>query len=394
MDMTRDVPLSIQERELDPQPTAEGPPPSCCRTDAAGLTAAYRDHHAAVTAVARRVCGPGHAADVAQDVFVALWRHPERFDPERGSLRSFLLAVAHNKAVDVVRSESARGAREQRDRAAEALNPAGVDDKLLRDDAAAWVGAALAVLPATEREAITAAFYDGYSYRQVAARLGVPEGTIKSRIRSGLRRLHLLLADLDVNPGTGTGLIAADGAVSVDAPARWFAPPSPAELDLLDLAEGPVLDIGCGPGRHVLALARAGVDAVGIDVSPGMVDLAHRRGAAVLHGSIFDALPDPGRWGTCLLLDGNIGIGARPEALLARTRGLVRTGGSILVEAAAPGARPRPRNLRLTIDGSIGPSFSWIDVSIDRLADLANTVSLNLKQRWSSEGRWFAWLTA
>lgn len=387
--------MSIQERALAPQQATARPGPGRRRSDDTWLSAAYRDHHDPVAAVARRICGPHHAADVAQDVFVALWRYPDRYDPDRGSLRSYLLALAHNKAVDAVRSETARRAREQRDHASEPSNPVDVDDNLLRDDAAIRVRAALDALPAKEREAITTAFYGGYSYRQVAARLGEPEGTIKSRIRSGLQRLHAALADLNVNPDwTSSGRTGEDGAVCVEAAARWFAPPSPAELDLLKLAAGPVLDIGCGPARHVLALAGAGVEAVGIDLSPRMVDQAHRRGATVLQGSIFDAVPDPGRWGSCLLLDGNIGIGARPEALLARARGLVRPGGNVLVEAAAPGARPRRRNLRLVIDGTIGPSFNWIDVGIDRVGSVADTVGLSLKQTWTAEGRWFTWLTA
>lgn len=99
-----------------------------------------------------------------------------------------------------MRRESARQAREQRDLAAEVPIPAEVDDYLLGDDVAARVRDALAGLPPTEREAITTAFNGGLSYRNVAALLGEPEGTIKSRIRCGLRRLHATLADLDVDP--------------------------------------------------------------------------------------------------------------------------------------------------------------------------------------------------
>ena len=189
--------------------------------------------------------------------------------------------------------------------------------------------------------------------------------------------------------GAGVGA-STERSRCVQAPPRWFAPPSPAELDLLRLAVGPVLDIGCGPGRHVLALNRAGVKAVGIDVSATFVELARRRGATVIAGSIFDPGPDTGAWGTCLLLDGNIGIGARPEALLRRARELVGVDGIVLVEAAAPRAPLRKRELCVLVGDSIGPSFSWVDVGIDRLNDLAEKAGLNLDRTWSTEGRWFA----
>jgi len=171
------------------------------RTADAGFVAAYRDHHQAVTAAARRICGPDHAADVAHDVFDALWRHPEVFDPGRGSLRAFLTAVAWHKAVDVVRHETALRAREERTGTWQPPVCVPVDDSLLRDETATRIRAALHDLPPTEREAIATAFYGGCSYRQVAARLGEPEGTVKSRIRSGLRRLRPHLADLCDPPG-------------------------------------------------------------------------------------------------------------------------------------------------------------------------------------------------
>jgi len=154
----------------------------------------YRDHHDAVIAVARRVCGAEHAADVAQDVFLLFGRHPERFDPDRGSLRSFLLTITHHRAVDLLRREHARQAREARTEVWEPTARGEVDDDLLRAEVATRVLAALAVLPVAEREAITTAFYGRCSYREAAARLGQAEGTTKSRIRSGLGRLRPLLA--------------------------------------------------------------------------------------------------------------------------------------------------------------------------------------------------------
>lgn len=385
--------MSISQRERPPVPAAAPwPVPASRRLDGeVWLAAIYRDHGAAVTAVARRVCGAQHAADVTQEVFLAVWQQPERFDPDRGSMRSFLAALAHNKAVDVVRSEHSRRARQERIDTSETPAQADTADRLLNHDTAAQVRAAVDALPTKEREAIVTTYYGGCTYRRAAAHLAEPEGTVKSRIRTGLQRLRPSLTDLDPDPGDpGAGNTGTPGLL--EPPRRWFAPPSPAELDLLDLAVGPVLDIGCGPGRHVLALASCGVTAVGIDLSPHVVALARRRGAQVLQGSVFDAVPAVGHWGTCLLLDGNIGIGARPDALLARTRRLLKPGGRILVEAAAAGAPPRPRDVRFAADGMAGPAFTWADIGIDRLMRLAAAAGLTLKRRWHAEERWFAWL--
>lgn len=163
----------------------------------------YQDHHDAVAAVAGRICGAQHAGDVAQEVFLALWDQPDTFDPDRGSRRAFLLALAHNKAVDVIRRETARTAREERVNAAEPTPSREIDVDLLRADAAARIRAALDGLPAKEQAAIGAAFYGLATYRDAAARLGVAEGTVKSRIRSGLQRLRPELADLSVGAGAG-----------------------------------------------------------------------------------------------------------------------------------------------------------------------------------------------
>ena len=160
------------------------------------LAEAYRRHAGAVHALARRVLlDDASAEEVVQEVFLRLWNAPERFDAQRGSLRSFLLAQAHGRAVDLLRSETSRRRREERD--ARSTAEAGYDlEREVWDLAVAErVKQALGELPDEERRSIELAYFGGHTYREVAGLLGHPEGTVKSRIRSGLRRLRSHLAD-------------------------------------------------------------------------------------------------------------------------------------------------------------------------------------------------------
>ena len=105
---------------------------------------------------------------------------------------------------------------------------------------------------------------------------------------------------------------------------RYVGPADATDQRLLRDLRGPVLDVGCGPGRHLHALAARGVFALGVDLSPAAVELATGRGARAVVASIFDELPGSGRWRSALLLDGNIGIGGAPARLLARIGMLLR----------------------------------------------------------------------
>ncbi len=127
-----------------------------------------------------------------------LWNEPERFDPERGSLRAFLLAQSHRRAVDVVRSEEARKKREQREAEATIEVDDGLDREVFDLNMAENVKDALGDLPDRERVPIELAYYGGRTYREVAAELDTPEGTIKSRIRSGLAKLRDTLTEAGV----------------------------------------------------------------------------------------------------------------------------------------------------------------------------------------------------
>lgn len=172
---------------------------------------------------------------------------------------------------------------------------------------------------------------------------------------------------------------------------RWWAEPSSVEHGVLDEALSAALDVGCGPGRHARALERRGVVAVGVDNSLEAVGAARRRGAAVLHASIFDEIPGAGWWGTVLLLDGNIGIGGDPELLMMRLHRLLRPGGRALVEVEAPGVASARLSVRAESEtGASKEWFPWAQVGVDDLHSLAAATGFELVQRWSGESRWFA----
>lgn len=161
------------------------------------LAEAYRRHSGAVLGLARRILRDPHIAEeITQEVFVRLWNRPERFDPERGSMRSFLLADTHGRSIDVIRSEDARRRREENDARLAVTDNANVEDEVWTMALSDQIKAALASLGEGERKAIELAYFHGQTYREVAAALGEPEGTVKSRIRTGLRRLRGTLADV------------------------------------------------------------------------------------------------------------------------------------------------------------------------------------------------------
>ena len=172
---------------------------SIARYSEVALAEVYRRHGRAVYGLARRVLqDAAEAEDVTQEVFLRLWREPDRFDPERGSLRSFLLAQSHGRAVDAVRSASSRRAREARDAARTARAEYDMQHEAWDLALADQVERAMGELSDDERRAIQLAYFDGRTYREVAQVLEQPEGTVKSRIRSGMRRLRDALVDAGV----------------------------------------------------------------------------------------------------------------------------------------------------------------------------------------------------
>jgi RNA polymerase sigma-70 factor (ECF subfamily) len=172
------------------------------RYEQSALAEAYRRHAGAVYGLAIRLLRATEVAeDIVQEIFLRFWNDPTRFDPERGGLRSYLLAETHGRAVDMLRADLARRGREDRD--ARRTADAGYDiahqvvDLATSED----VRRSMAALSDDERRAIELAYFGGYTYREVARQLDQPEGTVKSRIRSGLRRLRRELVSAGITGG-------------------------------------------------------------------------------------------------------------------------------------------------------------------------------------------------
>ena len=175
-------------------------------------------------------------------------------------------------------------------------------------------------------------------------------------------------------------------------PSRWHGPTTPEEHRLLERIGGPVLDVGCGPGRVLDALARQGVMALGVDPAPAAGALARRKGCAVLQRSVFDPLPGTGRWETILLLDGNVGIGGDPRRLLERCAALLRPGGTVIAEVEAPGTGWRSCRARLEREREAGRWFPWAVVGCDAIGAIAAAAGLAALDVRRLEGRWIVWL--
>ncbi|WP_236826222.1 MULTISPECIES: sigma-70 family RNA polymerase sigma factor [unclassified Blastococcus] len=181
----------------------------------------YQRFRVPAFALARRILADdGLAEDVLQEVFLGVWRDPDAYDRARGSFSSWLLAVVHHKAVDAVRREESQRRRQHRAEDQAVLEgPVAARD--VEDDA--WsrvvsqqVRSALGELPDAQREALTLAYYGGYTQREVATLTGTPLGTVKTRMLAGMRRLRSELGGLGGPPGGR----APEGGSPVDGTAR------------------------------------------------------------------------------------------------------------------------------------------------------------------------------
>ena len=163
------------------------------------LAEVYRRHGGAVFGLARRVLNNAtEAEDVTQEIFLRLWNQPERFDPSRGSLRSFLLAQSHARAVDSVRSLNSRRLRENRETERTATAVYDLQHEVWDLSLADQVSMAMGELPVEERRVIELAYFEGYTYVEVAQLLSQPEGTVKTRIRNGMRRMRASLVEAGI----------------------------------------------------------------------------------------------------------------------------------------------------------------------------------------------------
>jgi SAM-dependent methyltransferase len=171
---------------------------------------------------------------------------------------------------------------------------------------------------------------------------------------------------------------------------RWRSPVDAVDELAVSRCEGPVLDVGCGPGRMVTALAERGIPALGVDVSPRAVSLTNGRGGSALHRPVEDRLPAEGRWRTVLLMDGNIGIGGAPETLLRRCAELVAPAGLVMVETDPYDDVDDRRQVVLhSPGGRRSRPLPWARIGLRRLLPVAAAAGLLAVEDWRAGGRAF-----
>lgn len=168
------------------------------------LAEAYRRHGGAVFGLSKRLLrDDALAEEITQEIFLRLWQEPDRFDAARGTLRSFLLAQTHGRSVDLIRSETSRRKREEKSPHDTVTARYDIENEIIDLETSEEISDALGRLPEEQRSAIVLAYFGGYTYREVARILGDPEGTVKSRIRSGLQGMRGALVSAGVQ---GEGL--------------------------------------------------------------------------------------------------------------------------------------------------------------------------------------------
>ena len=210
-------------------------------------------------------------------------------------------------------------------------------------------------------------------------------------MREAIALYESALEDAAASSGPAGPLLRFDDGDTLPFPVgRFLAAADPLDRRVLEGVQGPVLDVGCGPGRHLRELTARGVYALGVDLSSAAVELARSGGARAVVADIFGDLPGAGSWRTALLLDGNIGIGGDPVRLLTRLRSLLADDGVVLVELDRPGAATPAVRARLELAGETSDWFSWARVPACSTAAIAPEAGMTMEWEWSCAGRWFA----
>ena len=190
-------------------------------------------------------------------------------------------------------------------------------------------------------------------------------------------------------PCTVHGLADVPHVLPMD---RWAAVADASDEALLAHCRGPVLDVGCGPGRMSGHLAARGVQVLGLDLVPEAVAATRGRGASAVRRDVFRALPGDGSWASVLLADGNIGIGGDPVRLLRRVRFLLAANGRVVVDLAPPGSGLLRHVLELECGGLRSTPFPWAVLGPDRVSEVATAAGLQVDAVHHHEQRWFALL--
>jgi SAM-dependent methyltransferase len=167
----------------------------------------------------------------------------------------------------------------------------------------------------------------------------------------------------------------------IDVPAHAWAGSMAGDPEVLDLCDGPTLDVGCGPGRMTRLLAERGAIVLGIDVVPEAVWQTRDRGVLAILRDVFDGVPAEGRWETVLLADGNLGIGGDPVRLLRRVRQLLAPGGRVVADVAPPGTGLRSGTVRLSAGGLTSEPFPWSVVGADVIGEVAARAGFTAETR-------------
>ncbi len=186
-----------------------------------------------------------------------------------------------------------------------------------------------------------------------------------------------------------SGTTGGEETVLVLDVGRWSAEADRVDEMVVSRCEAPVIDLGCGPGRMVQALTRSGRSAMGVDMSQGAVDATRTRGGAALRRLVSETMPGEGRWGTALLMDGNLGIGGDVAALLRRCRDLVGPGGLVICEVDPDPSRDEVGHVVLRSPGVASAPMPWSRIGAATLARVASALDLVLHEEWVAEGRAF-----